>query len=129
MNEINIKESRKKLGLTQDELAKQLGVSRRTIQNYEKGEVIPETKREILFKSLKINLPNNFNEPEPDYLILTGYDERILQIEENIKAREQIITLAGKNEFLINHQKEMIKLLKLQLEMIKQPIKNEQNEK
>ena len=45
MNALEIKEKRKKLGLTQDELAKKLGVSLKTISNYEKGEVIPESKK------------------------------------------------------------------------------------
>jgi len=47
-----IRERRKELNLTQDELAKKIGVSKRTIINYEKGEVIPETKAEILHNVL-----------------------------------------------------------------------------
>lgn len=50
MNALDIKENRKKLKLTQEELAKLLGVSKRTVINYEKGEVIPETKSELLRK-------------------------------------------------------------------------------
>lgn len=56
MNYLEIKENRKKLGLTQEELGKKLGVSKRTIINYEKGEIIPDTKLDILssiFDSLK----------------------------------------------------------------------------
>ncbi len=43
-----IRQKRKKLGLTQDQLAKKLGVSKRTIINYEKGEKIPDSKSELL---------------------------------------------------------------------------------
>jgi transcriptional regulator with XRE-family HTH domain len=48
MSEFNIKKEREKLGLTQSELAKKIGVSLRTVQNYENGEVIPKSKYEIL---------------------------------------------------------------------------------
>ena len=40
MNNLEIKKKRKELGFTQEELAKKLGVSLKTISNYEKGEVI-----------------------------------------------------------------------------------------
>jgi len=48
MNALQIKENRKRLKLTQDGLGKLLGVSKRTIINYENGEVIPESKSELL---------------------------------------------------------------------------------
>ena len=44
---------RQKLGLTQKELAEKIGVSLRTISNYEAGGVIPESKMKLL-KSLTI---------------------------------------------------------------------------
>lgn len=43
-----IREKREELGLTQSELATLIGVSLRTIQNYEKDGVIPSSKHEIL---------------------------------------------------------------------------------
>tara|TARA_B100000378_G_scaffold70854_1_gene54069 strand:- start:4995 stop:5630 length:636 start_codon:yes stop_codon:yes gene_type:complete len=59
-----IRINRKKLGLTQDQLAKKLGVSKRTIINYEKGETIPDSKSEllhqILFKSEDEALPVDY---------------------------------------------------------------------
>ena len=48
MNKLNIKELREKLGITQEELAKRLGVHARTIQNWESGTKIPESKHAIL---------------------------------------------------------------------------------
>ena len=51
MYNLNIKELRKKKGWSQDTLAKKLGVSRQTIVNYEKGEVIPESKKELLYRN------------------------------------------------------------------------------
>lgn len=48
MNDLDIKEIRKKLGLTQAELAKRLGVDPKTVQNWEYGKKIPESKHGIL---------------------------------------------------------------------------------
>lgn len=48
MNDLEIKNVRKKLRMSQAELARLLGVSLRTIQNWEAGENIPATKHEIL---------------------------------------------------------------------------------
>ena len=48
MSKIDVKEIRKRLGLTQIELGEMIGVSRNTIANYENGGVIPESKRSIL---------------------------------------------------------------------------------
>lgn len=48
MDAKTIREKREKLGLTQSELAAIIGVSLRTIQNYEKDGVIPSSKYEIL---------------------------------------------------------------------------------
>jgi len=43
-----IRARRKALKLTQEELARKIGVSRNTVKNYETGGVIPESKKEIL---------------------------------------------------------------------------------
>lgn len=40
---MDIRLTRKRLGLTQEELAKRLGVSTRTVQNWENGGAIPST--------------------------------------------------------------------------------------
>lgn len=50
MNDIDIKKNRKKLNLTQAELAIMIGVSENTIYNYEKGTKIPQSKIAILSK-------------------------------------------------------------------------------
>lgn len=52
LNGIDIRNRRKELGFTQEELGKKIGVSRNTIKNYENGGVIPESKREILVNFL-----------------------------------------------------------------------------
>ena len=44
MNDLDIKKIRTDLGLTQVEFAKRLGISMRTVQNWDSGGAIPEMK-------------------------------------------------------------------------------------
>jgi hypothetical protein len=48
MNDLNISELRKKLGISQKKLAETLGVHVRTVQNWEAGGEIPQSKHTIL---------------------------------------------------------------------------------
>lgn len=48
MNELDIKDLRLKLGVTQRELAEMVGVSEKTVQNWEYGKPISTTKHQIL---------------------------------------------------------------------------------
>ena len=48
MNDLDIKKIRIELGMTQADFAKRLGISIRTVQNWESGSAIPESKHEIL---------------------------------------------------------------------------------
>ena len=48
MNDLNIAELRKFLGISQKTLAERLGVHPRTIQNWEAGGEIPQSKRALL---------------------------------------------------------------------------------
>lgn len=48
MNDIDIKEIRAKLGVSQEKLAEMVGVHHRTIQNWESGTKIPNSKSTIL---------------------------------------------------------------------------------
>ncbi len=51
MNDLfNIKAIREKLHVSQEEFAKMLGVSSRTVQNWERGKKVPDSKRELLCK-------------------------------------------------------------------------------
>lgn len=68
MTGLELREIRKKLGLTQEELANEMGFSTRTIINYEKSEYLPKSKSEFFTKFLNQkleehnkseNLPNN----------------------------------------------------------------------
>lgn len=55
---MDIKKIRDKLNLTQEELAKKIGVTPRTIQNYETGGKIPTSKHEII-RNLDSGITNN----------------------------------------------------------------------
>lgn len=48
MNRLDIKDLRLKIGVTQRELAEMVGVSEKTVQNWEYGKPIPTTKHQIL---------------------------------------------------------------------------------
>lgn len=48
MNKLDIKEIRKKLGLTQAQFAQRIGVDTKTVQNWEYGRPIPTTKHGII---------------------------------------------------------------------------------
>lgn len=58
MSDLDIKKIRKTLKLTQGELAEKLGVHYKTIQNWEKGGVIPESKK-ILIRNLGLSSSAN----------------------------------------------------------------------
>jgi len=126
MNALEIKQKRKKLGLTQEELAKKLGVSLKTISNYEKGEVIPESKKELLHKILNSESNNTLNEPEENYTIQDEFEEKISQVKEKISEHNQIIELAISNndQNLKVHHEEIVKLLIKQIDLIKTAKKN-----
>jgi transcriptional regulator with XRE-family HTH domain len=93
-----IKELRGKAGLTQDELAKKVGVSRPTIISWEKGATSPDAKEvATLSKILDNDLTNLTNEnlknkPVPE-------EVRLL-----IKAIEQI---GNTNDYLLHRVKEL----------------------
>lgn len=63
MSDFNIKEIRSKLGLSQTEFAKRIGVTLRTIQNWESGAKIPESKYEILRSAASSQLTIGNNSP------------------------------------------------------------------
>lgn len=56
MNAKKLKELRKVVGLTQDQLAEMIGVTRKTIINYENGGVIPDSKVTLLEMVLTKNV-------------------------------------------------------------------------
>lgn len=129
MKELNIKELRNERGFSQAELAKRIGVSRQTIINYEKGEVIPESKKELLYNILHDITTDFVNEKVENYTTLpSGYAKRINEIEEEIKVRTETIKILkeGKQDF--SHQSKITELLKIQINIIKQAEHNHKND-
>lgn len=66
MNTLDIKKIRKSLKLTQTGLAEKLGVHYKTIQNWEKGGVIPESKK-ILIRNLRLiqtEVTTDYDDPD-----------------------------------------------------------------
>ena len=118
MNALQIKKNRKELGLTQKELAGLVGVSTQTINGYENGKEIPSTKYQILEKVLKVETSNILKETEIISDNLIEYNIQIEKIKEKIVEHEKIIILAKNNHTLFIHHTEMVKLLKIQIEMI-----------
>jgi len=102
MNALDIKNKRKELGLNQADLAKRLGVSLKTISNYENGEVIPESKMALLHNILDEKEVTILNEPAPTYGIEKDIIENLkLEIElknKIIQLQEKIIELNIKKE-------------------------------
>jgi transcriptional regulator with XRE-family HTH domain len=129
MNALEIKKRRKELGLNQSELAKKLGVSTKTISNYENGEVIPSSKKELLHEILSNNtLKSEDVLYENDVKNSTGFDEKIIQIEERIREREEICLLLFDDPVSLKHQKEVIRLLKIQVDLILKAKKDKSND-
>lgn len=121
MNAIEIKEKRTLLKLTQKELAKLIGVSTQTINGYENGKEIPSTKHQILDLVLNNNESNILRESNSMYQKNDTYHEKLIEIKEKIKAREDLIADLEKNKIRnssqIEHQKEIISILKIRLNL------------
>lgn len=99
MNTLDIKEIRKKLQLTQEELGNLIGVSRNTIINYEKGGKIPDSKSTILNNLLNENAQNKNILNEPQAVYETGFDKKIAESKKEIeKIKEEILKFENKIE-------------------------------
>lgn len=120
MYNLNIKELRKKKGWSQDTLAKKLGVSRQTIVNYEKGEVIPESKKELLYNILQDVTENIVQESSIDYQILPGYQRKIFETELEIQEYEKTIELKKSLKEDYSHEKNIINILRQRIKVLVQ---------
>lgn len=97
----DIKKNRIRLGLSRDDLAKLIGVTRMTIANYEKGGGIPESKIEILKSVLltgKSNTLSGSDKALSDYELYIADIDALLDIKrsepksiENLKAIHELV--------------------------------------
>jgi transcriptional regulator with XRE-family HTH domain len=129
MKDLNIKDLRNEKGFSQSELARRIGVSRQTIVNYEKGEVIPESKKELLYNIL-LDIPVLFvNKKGEEYTpTLKGYTNKVSEIEEEIKIRLGTIKILKNQNKDFSHEINMIELLKKQINLIKSAEFNHKND-
>jgi transcriptional regulator with XRE-family HTH domain len=125
MKALEIKEKRLSLGLTQKALAKIMGVSTQTINGYENGKEIPSTKYQILDTILNNKESNIIKEPlNYTQRNSIGFDGKIEQIEERIREHEEICNLLFDDAEGIKHQKELIRLLNIQINLLQKAKKD-----
>lgn len=119
MNALEIQKRRKELGLNQSELAKKLGVSVKTISNYENGEVIPISKKALLHEILSNNTLKEeevlLENGSKNYTVLV---EKVKRLQEIIHEHEEICLLLKDDPVEYNHHNELIKLLKTRISII-----------
>jgi DNA-binding XRE family transcriptional regulator len=111
MCDLNIKEIRKNLGVSQEKLAEMLGVVRQTVRNWEKGAIIPQSKRLILTNLLnQTKEKEKTQDPQPDERLrepnaaynrdieITLLRQRIADLERIISLQEKTIKLLEKSQ-------------------------------
>lgn len=107
MSEINIKELRKKLGVSQEKLAELLGVHHRTIQNYETGGVVPKAKYALLCKLMEKADAQQDNDSSNDEPILReptyyGGEDPEESNTRLIPFYDDVVSIGGNNDRVAN---------------------------
>lgn len=82
------------MNLTQAQLAIRLGVSLKTVSNYEKGEVIPDSKKALLYSIFN---ENELNEPQTTYYKKESVEENVNQVSTLYKEAKTNAKLAHKH--------------------------------
>ena len=72
MTNLDVKELRKSLGLSQKAFAEKIGVARQTIVNWEKGENIPESKQELLTNIVQHGFSGSQGQNNPGFIEVDG---------------------------------------------------------
>ena len=62
---VRIKDFTKRIGITQEELAKRLGVDKNTVSNWAKGRRFPPRKKEIALLEMGMTVEELFNKEYP----------------------------------------------------------------
>lgn len=95
-SDLEIKKIRSELGLSQDELAGKIGVTIRTIQNWEAGKVIPKSKHELLRSLLVVNTTV---EVEKELIITNNVSDKRIPL-----VNQSAIAGFGNSNFSISEQ-------------------------
>jgi DNA-binding XRE family transcriptional regulator len=74
MSDVNVKELREKLDISQKDFAKKIGVHRRTIQNWENGGVIPGVKSTLLC-NIELEINEKMKERLTEFLAYLGIEQ------------------------------------------------------
>jgi transcriptional regulator with XRE-family HTH domain len=98
-------------------MAVKIGVSRKTITNYETGGVIPESKKVLLLSLLSNTVLETASEFIPRAQ-MDSFDRKIREVKEKINSRNEIIQLLNGKVDEIKHHQEMIDLYYTQIEII-----------
>lgn len=108
MNIIQLKEIRNNLGITQSEMAERLGITMKTIQNYEKGFTIPLSVQKLIQFEFLSDAKSDKNyhelpkkkvtEQTVDFsrelnCIITHFEDQIRDKERLIEEKERFIQL------------------------------------
>lgn len=104
INDLDTKQIRKNLGLTQEKFAEILGVHARTVQNWESGNPIPESKRAILR-----NLAEQRHYGGGEQHNING--DNIMTVNGTIHAEKLVELLVAKEKSLQDSQSQITKLL------------------
>ncbi|TPN83859.1 helix-turn-helix transcriptional regulator [Aquimarina algicola] len=100
---MNIKKERIEREMTQQQFAELLGVTRKTIVNYESGGNIPETK-EKLFKNILKNYDNNISFSEANHINKTvNVPNNILEKFKDISDDEVALYVDYKRASFLKH--------------------------
>lgn len=87
----NIYSKRKRLGLTQEELAERIGIGQQSLSRMEKGRIAPKFERlQIIADTLMCPIADLFRENDPDTSDLV---DRIVYIFHGLDARERELVL------------------------------------
>lgn len=110
MSDLDIKEIRRKLNLSQTKLAEMLGVHRNTVQIWEAGGIIPNTKRTILCNLLNQSKENEkIQDPQRDEPLSPENNSQIADLKKRIADLEATIqTLITSNNALIATNKQLV---------------------
>lgn len=124
MDTTDVKSIRKNLNKTQDEFAKMLGVTAKTIRNWEAGYTIPATKKEILQQYKIGNITgnifesNNEAEKKTDNALIEMLKNQLAEKDRQLKERDNQIAekdkqLAEKDKQIAEKDKQMSVLLQM----------------
>lgn len=122
MNGLELKEKRKKLGLTQTELADKVGVAMRTVQNWEKEtNKIPKSTVLLIDDLIKntdisyLNIPNKVEEPSTKY----GNNEKISIESPSQKENDNDPGIVSRLVKMLDDANQEIKLLRQENDRLK----------